>query len=199
MRVPVWFWLGFCICLCTPAGVGAQTPVGVEAIQWGLPSAGYDPGAADGLFGPRTRAAIRSWQSSRGARSTGHLDGPQVEASPRHGASSSPALAGATAAQAGGAQEPPVVPEERRLICLFKAGWPITLRYTREPAMPVMCFGHAYCSDDSDYAVACPANPPLPDGTYTCPGARTCAYEDNGIEIKLGVEVVNRPGRRSRR
>ena len=141
MRVPVWFWLGFCISLCTPAGVGAQTPVGVEAIQWGLPSAGYDPGAADGLFGPRTRAAIRSWQSSRGARSTGHLDGPQVEASPRHGASSSPALAGATAAQAGGAQEPPVVPEERRLICLFKAGWPITLRYTREPAMPVMCFG----------------------------------------------------------
>ena len=37
-------------CVCTPAGVGAQTPVGVEAIQWGLPSAGYDPGGADGLY-----------------------------------------------------------------------------------------------------------------------------------------------------
>ena len=49
-------------------------------IQEDLRSAGFDPGAADGLFGPRTRAAIRGWQSSRGARATGYLDGPEVEA-----------------------------------------------------------------------------------------------------------------------
>ena len=40
-------------------------------IQQGLRANGFDPGGADGLFGPRTRAAIRSWQSARGARSTG--------------------------------------------------------------------------------------------------------------------------------
>ena len=49
-------------------------------IQQGLQAGGFDPGGADGLFGPRTRAAIRSWESARGARTTGYLDGPQVEA-----------------------------------------------------------------------------------------------------------------------
>ena len=49
-------------------------------IQLDLSAKGFDPGGADGLFGPRTRAAIRSWQSARGIRSTGYLDGPQVEA-----------------------------------------------------------------------------------------------------------------------
>ena len=39
-----------------------------------------DPGGADGLFGPRTRSAIRNWQSSRGGRATGYLDGAAVEA-----------------------------------------------------------------------------------------------------------------------
>ena len=49
-------------------------------IQQGLAAGGFDPGGADGLFGPRTRAAIRRWQSSRGARSTGYLDGGSAEA-----------------------------------------------------------------------------------------------------------------------
>ena len=49
-------------------------------IQQGLAAGGFNPGGADGLFGPRTRAAIRRWQSSRGARSTGYLDGASAEA-----------------------------------------------------------------------------------------------------------------------
>ena len=49
-------------------------------VQEGLQAAGFDPGGADGLFGPRTRAAIRSWQSSLGARATGYLDGASVAA-----------------------------------------------------------------------------------------------------------------------
>ena len=49
-------------------------------IQQGLAAGGFDPGGADGLFGPRTRAAIRRWQSSRGARPTGYLDGASAEA-----------------------------------------------------------------------------------------------------------------------
>ena len=56
-------------------------------IQQGLQSAGFDAGGADGLFGPRTRAAIRGWQSSRGARPTGYLDGAAVEALRSAGAS----------------------------------------------------------------------------------------------------------------
>ena len=49
-------------------------------IQQGLAAGSFDPGAADGLFGPRTRAAIRRWQSSRGARPTGYLDSASAEA-----------------------------------------------------------------------------------------------------------------------
>ena len=49
-------------------------------IQQGLAAGGFDPGGADGLFGPRTREAIRRWQSSRGARATGYLDNASAEA-----------------------------------------------------------------------------------------------------------------------
>ncbi len=51
-----------------------------QEVQRGLQSAGFDPGGADGMFGPRTRAAIRGWQSSRGSRATGYLDGSSVAA-----------------------------------------------------------------------------------------------------------------------
>ena len=84
-------------------GLGLNRPAR-RRIQLGLRSAGFDPGGADGLFGPRTRAAIRSWQSSRGTRSTGYLDGPQVEALGGRGAPQSPASAGAPAADAGGVE-----------------------------------------------------------------------------------------------
>ena len=49
-------------------------------VQEGLRTAGFDPDGADGMFGPRTRAAIRSWQTSRGARATGYLDGASMAA-----------------------------------------------------------------------------------------------------------------------
>ena len=68
-------------------------------IQQGLGVEGFDAGVADGLFGPRTRAAIRSWQSARGARSTGYLDGPQVEALRGRGGSQPSASAGAETGQ----------------------------------------------------------------------------------------------------
>ena len=72
-------------------------------IQQGLRSAGFDPGAADGLFGPRTRTAIRSWQSARGVRSTGYLDGPQVEAlRGRSGSQQPPDPAGVAATNSSG-------------------------------------------------------------------------------------------------
>ena len=51
-----------------------------QEIQLGLEAAGFDPGSADGMFGPRTRAAIRGWQIARGSRATGYLDGGSVTA-----------------------------------------------------------------------------------------------------------------------
>ena len=55
-------------------------PAARREVQESLHAAGFDPGGADGIFGPRTRAAIRSWQSSRGARATGYLDVTSVTA-----------------------------------------------------------------------------------------------------------------------
>ena len=43
-------------------------------VQEGLAVAGFNPGAADGLFGQRTRVAIGRWQLSSGADKTGYLD-----------------------------------------------------------------------------------------------------------------------------
>ena len=73
----------------TTTVVAAQDPAAVEAsldldrptrrlIQQGLRNEGFDPGEPDGLFGPRTRAAIRRWQEARGVPPTGHLAGTEA-------------------------------------------------------------------------------------------------------------------------
>ena len=77
---------------CTVRAWGCNGPVVEEGLgrdcaarrqfQEGLQTAGFDPGSAGGMFGPRTRAAIRSWQMSRGARATGYLDGASVATLP---------------------------------------------------------------------------------------------------------------------
>ena len=97
--------LAFVVCVLVVAGVAAtpgvavgeslaaaapQDASGVEAslaldrstrrlIQQGLRNEGFDPGTPDGLFGPRTRAAIREWQQSRGASPTGYVNGAEAE------------------------------------------------------------------------------------------------------------------------
>lgn len=74
----------------TPIAPGApQDPTGIEAalnldrstrrlIQQGLKNEGFDPGTPDGLFGPRTRDAIREWQQSRDTSPTGYLNRAEV-------------------------------------------------------------------------------------------------------------------------
>jgi hypothetical protein len=47
-------------------------------VQQRLDLAGFDPGAADGIFGPATRTAITSWQRAEGLRATGYLDASQL-------------------------------------------------------------------------------------------------------------------------
>ena len=80
-------------------------------VQEGLQAAGFDPGGADGMFGPRTRAAIRHWQTSRGARATGYLDGASL-ASLRPSVAGQPTFrepAGAAATSGGAPAAPAVV------------------------------------------------------------------------------------------
>ena len=65
--------------LGAPGGPAVERELGLNRrarrlIQRGLRAEGFDPGPADGLFGPRTRAALRAWQSARGAEATGYLD-----------------------------------------------------------------------------------------------------------------------------
>ena len=49
-------------------------------VQAGLSSLGYEPGPADGLFGARTRDAIRRYQGEKGFEATGYLRGEETEA-----------------------------------------------------------------------------------------------------------------------
>ena len=50
-------------------------PVDRLLVQLGLHSLGISPGPADGVFGRRTRAAVREWQPNSGMQATGYLDG----------------------------------------------------------------------------------------------------------------------------
>ena len=68
-----------------PAPEAVEASLGLERaerrqIQMVLAALGFDPGPADGLFGQRTRAAIRDWQTSQGAAATGHLDAEATKA-----------------------------------------------------------------------------------------------------------------------
>ena len=49
------------------------------AVQRGLSSLGLEVGPADGVFGRRTRTALRRWQSDKGLEETGYLTGEQSE------------------------------------------------------------------------------------------------------------------------
>ena len=49
-------------------------------VQRGLAVLGFDPGPADGLFGPRTRAAIWDWQAAKELDATGYLTAIEAEA-----------------------------------------------------------------------------------------------------------------------
>ena len=50
------------------------TPDERRRVQACLAEREFDPGAADGIFGPRTRTAIRAWQASQGREESGRLE-----------------------------------------------------------------------------------------------------------------------------
>ena len=68
-------------------------------VQKGLGALRFDVGAADGIFGPRTRAAIARWQSARGEPPTGHLDAEAAEMLIEVGKGASPSEAHADGAK----------------------------------------------------------------------------------------------------
>ena len=51
-----------------------------EEVQAGLIASGFDPGTADGVFGSRTRDALRAWQHVWGKPATGYLDAESAAA-----------------------------------------------------------------------------------------------------------------------
>ena len=64
-----------------PAPLGGRAEVALvpdreaqRLIQRELRAQGFDPGPLDGIIGPRTRAAIRRWQTAQGLPATGRLD-----------------------------------------------------------------------------------------------------------------------------
>ena len=66
-----------------PAAVVQEADLSREArifVQRGLAFLGFDPGPADGLFGPKTRAAIWDWQAAKELDTTGYLTMPEAEA-----------------------------------------------------------------------------------------------------------------------
>ena len=75
----------------SPAMLTGPSPEDVESslglgrgarrmVQAGLSSLGYGPGPADGLFGARTREAIRRYQGEKGFEETGYLRAEESEA-----------------------------------------------------------------------------------------------------------------------
>jgi len=47
--------------------------------QRALRDLGYDPGPINGMFGPRTRAALEKYQQAERLSVTGELDAPTME------------------------------------------------------------------------------------------------------------------------
>ena len=75
-------------------GVASAADAEVEAVQRRLVELGYDAGVADGLMGPRTRAAIRALQRDRGLTQSGRIDAGTLEAL---GLTPTPRVSGAAA------------------------------------------------------------------------------------------------------
>ena len=54
------------------------TQAGRRRIQEALAASGFNPGPADGVFGPKSRAALRAWQTANGYTATGRLTSEQA-------------------------------------------------------------------------------------------------------------------------
>ena len=74
----------------------------LEGVQAKLAALGYDPGPADGVIGPKTRAAIRAFQADAGLPMDGQMSDQLIEALSNAGANGRSAAAHTAAADPGG-------------------------------------------------------------------------------------------------
>jgi peptidoglycan hydrolase-like protein with peptidoglycan-binding domain len=64
----------------TQAQSSGQSPELVKQAQEKLSAAGHDAGSADGKMGPKTQAALKEFQQSKGLQASGQLDQKTVAA-----------------------------------------------------------------------------------------------------------------------
>jgi hypothetical protein len=64
----------------TTAGVNGHDAQTVREVQQTLSQRGFDPGPIDGLWGPRTQAALRQFQQAQGMAASGTLDAATMSA-----------------------------------------------------------------------------------------------------------------------
>ena len=142
-------------------------------VQQGLAVGGFDPGGADGLFGPRTHVAIRQRQSSRGVRSTGYLDGASAEAL-RSTGSAGRAVAGvapSAPAAVPAAQQPSAASSQAEIVF-----WQSIANSTNPAEF------EAYLSQ-------------FPNGVFRALAqARLAALRSPALGTAAGGDVVRRPG-----
>jgi len=62
-----------------PAGDYALSKAQRAELQTLLARAGYDVGTADGVIGPKTRAAVMAFQQRQGLAADGHVSGLVLE------------------------------------------------------------------------------------------------------------------------
>jgi peptidoglycan hydrolase-like protein with peptidoglycan-binding domain len=88
----------------------------VKAAQQALKDKGHDPGAIDGMMGPKTQAAVRDFQGKEGLKASGRLDAETLaklgvdakgaSATPSTTPSASPPSAGSGTTGSTGAKSP---------------------------------------------------------------------------------------------
>jgi peptidoglycan hydrolase-like protein with peptidoglycan-binding domain len=79
-------WYSASVLLCLVLGLGLVVHSGwafdpqLQQAQQTLSRLGYDPGVADGAYGPRTRQALEAFQQAQQLPVTGMLDTPTLQA-----------------------------------------------------------------------------------------------------------------------
>jgi peptidoglycan hydrolase-like protein with peptidoglycan-binding domain len=75
----------------------------VKTAQQALKDKGHDPGAIDGVMGPKTQAAVRDFQSKEGLKASGRLDTETLaKLGVAKGAAATPSAPSASPPSAGG-------------------------------------------------------------------------------------------------
>ena len=120
-----------------PAPETVEFSLGLERserrrIQEALASLAFDPGPPDGLFGRRTRLAIRGYQEAKGLEETGYLTGEQAEALLGVGEEAKRRADDAAFAQA---QSSGTVDAYRRYLIAYPNGLHVTEARERESAL----------------------------------------------------------------